>query len=190
MLKKLVITSGFTLLLAGNVGLAETDLSNPVDQKSYALGMVFGQQIVANIDKGQFEVNRESMIEALSAVLSGKETLMNEEELQAFLQTEQQRQADKAKALADTSMKEGEVFLATYAQKEGVLITDDGIYYQVMAEGAGKQPVLTDTVKVHYQGTLKDGKEFDSSYARGTPAEFPVNGVIKGWQSIADDERR
>ena len=184
MFKKTIIASTLSLLLIGGIAKAETDLSDPVDKKSYALGMVFGQQISANVDQGQFEVNKDAMVEALSAVLSGSETLMNEQELQAFLQGEQEKQMAESKAKSAESLKQGQAFLEEYAKKEGVLKTDGGIYYQVIASGEGEQPLATDTVKVHYAGTLKDGKEFDSSYARDTPAEFPVNGVIQGWQQI------
>jgi len=65
--------------------------------------------------------------------------------------------------------------------KEGVITTDSGLQYKVLAEGEGKQPGPTDLVRVHYAGRLLDGTEFDSSYKRGTPTEFPVNAVIKGW---------
>lgn len=184
MFKRTLIASSLSLLLMGGVAHAETDLTSPVDQKSYALGMVFGQQILANIDKGEFEINKEAMIEALSAVLSGEETLMNGQQLQTFLQGEQEKHMAEAKQKSEASMKEGQLFIDEYAKKEGVMKTDNGIYYQVMATGAGKQPLVTDTVKVHYAGTLQDGTEFDSSYTRGIPAEFPVNGVIQGWQEI------
>ena len=106
---------------------------------------------------------------------------MSMEELQAFLQAEQQKQIEAAQAVAEQSAKAGELFLMEYEKKEGVKKTKNGILYMEIETGEGEMPSLTDTVKVHYQGTLKDGTEFDSSYARGEPAEFPVNGVISGW---------
>jgi len=78
--------------------------------------------------------------------------------------------------------KRGEDFLAENAQKPGVIVLPDGLQYKVLREGEGPKPSLTDTVKVNYHGTLIDGTVFDSSYERGEPAVFPVNGVIKGWQ--------
>ncbi|MFT5259712.1 MAG: FKBP-type peptidyl-prolyl cis-trans isomerase FklB [Saprospiraceae bacterium] len=184
MLKKTLIASSLSFLILSGSLSAETDLTNALDKKSYALGMVFGQQISDNLDKGQFEVNTISVIEGLSAVLSGGDTLMNQAELQSFLQEEQERQAAKASEQAESAVKEGQAFLEGYAKEEGVSTTDTGIHYKILAEGTGKQPLESDTVQVHYAGTLKDGTEFDSSYARGTPAEFPVSGVIKGWQQI------
>jgi len=77
--------------------------------------------------------------------------------------------------------QEGELFLAENGKREGVRTTASGLQYQVLREGTGAKPAATDRVKVDYRGTLLDGTEFDSSYARGRPAEFALNGVIKGW---------
>ena len=76
---------------------------------------------------------------------------------------------------------EGETFLAENSQKEGVITTASGLQYQVLIQGKGSKPAATDRVTVHYKGTSLDGQEFDSSYSRGTPATFPLNGVIAGW---------
>ena len=82
---------------------------------------------------------------------------------------------------ADENRQQGEAFLATNAQVEGVVTLPSGLQYKIIREGTGKQPTASDTVTVHYRGTLIDGAEFDSSYSRGQPATFPVNGVIQGW---------
>ena len=90
-------------------------------------------------------------------------------------------QAKKAEAEFNENKLEGETFLAENAKRENVKTTASGLQYEVLAEGKGEKPSVTDKVKVHYRGTLIDGTEFDSSYGRGTPAEFGVNQVIKGW---------
>ena len=84
-------------------------------------------------------------------------------------------------AIAVTPDQKGEMFMKENASKGGVKTTPSGLQYKVLKEGEGKSPKATDTVQVHYRGTLIDGKEFDSSHKRGEPTEFPLNGVIKGW---------
>lgn len=83
--------------------------------------------------------------------------------------------------MSDIALAKGEKFLEDNAKKEGVTVTASGLQYKVLTEGTGKSPSATDTVLVHYEGTLIDGKVFDSSYKRGEPIEFPLNGVIAGW---------
>src|SRR4029078_13148766 len=83
--------------------------------------------------------------------------------------------------MAETPTEQGAKYLAENAKKEGVKTTHSGLQYKVLKEGTGNSPKATDTVQVHYRGTLLDGTEFDSSIKRGQPAEFPLNRVIKGW---------
>jgi FKBP-type peptidyl-prolyl cis-trans isomerase len=83
--------------------------------------------------------------------------------------------------MAQTALEKGEAFLKENATKEGVKTTPSGLQYKVLVEGRGKSPKATDTVTVNYRGTLIDGREFDSSYKRGEPISFPLNGVIPGW---------
>ena len=83
--------------------------------------------------------------------------------------------------MAESDLEKGEAFLKENAKKEGVKTTASGLQYKVLKEGEGKSPKATDEVVVHYKGTFIDGKEFDSSYKRNQPAEFPLNGVIPGW---------
>ena len=77
--------------------------------------------------------------------------------------------------------EEGQRFLEENAKKESVVTTPSGLQYKVLDEGFGPKPKATETVKVHYKGTLIDGTQFDSSYDRGEPISFPLNGVIRGW---------
>jgi len=83
--------------------------------------------------------------------------------------------------MAQSAAEKGTAFLKENASKDGVKTTASGLQYKMLKEGAGKVPAASNTVKVHYKGTLLDGKEFDSSYKRGEPIEFPLGGVIRGW---------
>ena len=91
------------------------------------------------------------------------------------------KQAKKAAELSALNVKAGKDYLEANAKKEGVVVTKSGLQYKEVTKGKGETPTAGDKVKVHYKGTLIDGTEFDSSYKRGTPATFPVTGVIKGW---------
>jgi FKBP-type peptidyl-prolyl cis-trans isomerase FklB len=104
-----------------------------------------------------------------------QETLM---EFQAMAQ-EKQMAAQSKKAAENKAA--GEAFLAENKTKKGVKTLESGLQYKVITPGTGDSPDLNDQVKCHYRGSLLNGREFDSSYKRNEPAEFPVNGVIKGW---------
>ncbi len=88
---------------------------------------------------------------------------------------------EKIAAMKEAKPMDGAEFLALNADKEGVVVLDSGLQYKILEEGSGAQPSVSDSVTVHYRGTLIDGAEFDSSYARGQPATFPLNRVIAGW---------
>ena len=111
--------------------------------------------------------------------------MLSEEEMRtvmtAFQKEMAAKQAEMMKSQGEKNKKEGEAFLAENKKKEGVKTLASGLQYKVIKEGTGKTPKATDKVSTHYQGTLIDGTEFDSSYKRGEPATFPVNGVIPGW---------
>jgi len=84
-------------------------------------------------------------------------------------------------AMAQSALEKGKAFLAENATKPGVQQTPSGLQYKILSPGEGKSPKATDTVLVNYRGTLLDGTEFDSSYKRNEPIEFPLNRVIPGW---------
>jgi FKBP-type peptidyl-prolyl cis-trans isomerase len=115
---------------------------------------------------------------------------MSPEDAQQYLQTTMQRlQAAKAAieqakrdSIAAINLEEGKKFLEENAKKDGVKTLDNGIQYIVLEEGKGKKPTIDDVVECDYEGTLIDGTKFDSSIDRGQPAQFPLKGVIKGWQ--------
>ena len=115
---------------------------------------------------------------AVEQVLNGEKTEMTEVQAQGLVQEylrEQQEAAGKA------AREAGENFLAENAKREGVKVTESGLQYEVLTPALGMKPVAADTVSCHYEGRLIDGTVFDSSYRRGEPASFPLQGVIRGW---------
>lgn len=159
----------------------QTDLTNRADSISYALGMDVGN----NISRLGVELNAEMIYQGLKDVFMGAESQMTKEEVQTYMQSFQQEamaaQQQVQQQRAQDAKAKGEAFLAENAQRDSVTVTESGLQYQVLRAGEGTSPAATDTVKVHYEGRLLDGKVFDSSYQRGQPIEFPLNGVIPGW---------
>ncbi len=118
--------------------------------------------------------------------MTGAKPLLTEDEAKAMLTQAQnevrQQQQAKAKQEGEANKKAGEAFLAANKSKDGVVTLPDGLQYKILTPGTGPKPAATDSVVCNYRGTLVNGTEFDSSYKRGQPVTFPVNGVIKGWQ--------
>jgi FKBP-type peptidyl-prolyl cis-trans isomerase FklB len=146
-----------------------------LDKISYAMGQQIGKMRQAG-----FELDTKRVIQGMEDALAGKEPEFSEEEInKAFVAYEPLRRQVLSKA--------GEDYLAANKTKQGVKTLPSGLQYKVLASGNGASPKATDTVRVHYRGWLIDGKVFDQSYTdeaptkRDQPAEFPVNGVIKGW---------
>ena len=157
------------------------ELKDQKDKESYSLGYQFGQSL-----KNQgVDINLDVYNSGIKDALGGKEPQMNQEDIRAAITGLQQRlQAARQKELKEMAAKnieEGKKFLEENQKKEGIKTLPSGLQYKVLTEGSGKMPKADDTVTVNYKGTLIDGTEFDSSYKRGQPASFQVNGVIKGW---------
>ncbi len=171
-----------TLVAAGFAGQVVADNH---DELSYMLGYDIGQRIGS---LGLDEVNSEEFIAGLEAAMAGNESRLTDEQVQAAtaMITELQQAAMEAQraelaAAAQANQTEGEEFLAENANKDGVMVTDSGLQYEVIEMGDGPKPAATDEVTVHYRGTTLDGEEFDSSFKRNAPATFALNRVIKGW---------
>ena len=157
------------------------EFKNDTEKFSYALAM----NMSAHLLKMPIELDREIIIEAVTALLRGNQPDMSQEEYQQTMQKFQATMEEKANAEAQKAASEnsekGKAYLAENAKKEGVKVTASGLQYEVIKEGSGKKPAATDTVSVHYEGTLINGQVFDSSIRRGQPVEFPLNRVIPGW---------
>ena len=151
------------------------------DRASYIIGLNLGQSLKTQ----EVPVSVDLIIQGLRDGLGGNNALLTPEEIQAAMQEFQQQlmtqQQAKREAAGAKNMKDSQAFLDQNKAKAGVKTTASGLQYEVVQEGSGESPKPTDRVTVHYRGTLPDGTEFDSSYARNEPATFPVNGVIPGW---------
>lgn len=154
-----------------------------MDKLSYSLGLNIGQQLKQMGLKGSFTAK--DFAEAVSDILEGNKLAIDTNEaqkiLEDFFNDLEARQAAEAAEAGQAARAEGEKFLKENASKPGVNVTPSGLQYTVLVEGSGKKPKASDTVRCHYEGRLIDGTVFDSSYKRGTPADFGLNQVIKGW---------
>ena len=146
-----------------------------MEKLSYALGLIIGNNLKGMNIEGLLTTE---FTRAVEQVLNGEKTEMTEVQAQGLVQEflrEQQEAAGKA------AREAGEQFLAENAKREGVKVTETGLQYEVLTPALGIKPTPTDTVTCHYEGRLIDGTVFDSSYRRGEPASFPLQGVIRGW---------
>ena len=146
-----------------------------MDKISYALGLSMGQNLMGS---GVEKLNYQDLAAGIEDVLTHAQPKISYQEAQQVLNTFFQELEQK---IAGAAKADGEKFLAENAKREGVKVTESGLQYEILEPSLGQKPKATDTVRVHYEGTLIDGTVFDSSYKRGESISFPLNGVIKGW---------
>jgi FKBP-type peptidyl-prolyl cis-trans isomerase len=161
--------------------LKKENLDSQKKKVSYAIGLDIGQNFKAR----SMDIDLDILAQGLKDSQKSEKPLLNTEEIQKIM-TQFQQDMMKIEQEKRTSQGQGnkvkeQAFLKENSQKPGVKVTASGLQYIVISEGSGPQPKESDTVKVHYRGTLLDGTEFDSSYKRNQPAVFPLKGVIKGW---------
>lgn len=174
---KFLVRFAIVALVAASFGCDKPNMKDEKAQYSYAIGY----QIAKNMKEQKVDIDAKAFNAAMTDVMSDKAARMTDEErMGALRKMSESRRADDTK-LAEENLKKGKEFLDANKGKEGVKTTASGLQYKVVTEGKGKTPKATDTVEVHYRGKLIDGKEFDSSYARNQPAQFPVRAVIPGW---------
>lgn len=171
-------------ILAFGLGTAvaapPTGLSSVQEQYSYVLGF----QAATPIVKQGVVLNAKAFTRGAEDAIAGKESRLTPSQAQDAIAALRKEHEAGRKKLAEKNLAASEAFMAKNAKAAGVKSLPSGLQYQVLASGTGPQAKADDTVTVNYRGTLTNGKEFDSSYARGQPATFPVKGVIQGWQEI------
>ena len=150
-------------------------LATQVDSVSYGIGLSIGE----NLKKSSMnDLNVDLIANGIKSAFNNDSSVMKEKDCQGLIQNFMQA---KAKKKGNENMEKGKAFLAENGKKEGVKTTPSGLQYQILKDGTGPKPTLTDKVSVHYTGTLIDGTVFDSSVQRGQPAQFGCNQVIPGW---------
>ena len=149
------------------------------------LGYIIGMDIGASLKQQGSAIDLDAMFDAIRTTYNGETPELSPEEAatirEAFIAQRRAAAETDRQAQAAANAAEGDAFLLANRDKEGVMVTDSGLQYMVIEMGDGPKPSATDTVTVHYQGTLINGEEFDSSYARGEPISFELDQVIPGW---------
>jgi FKBP-type peptidyl-prolyl cis-trans isomerase FklB len=178
-IKLFLFISGLALLTAESCAqkkVVEGATAAQIDSVSYALGMDLGRSLKqSNLDGVDLGV----MVKAINDVFNEKKLRFDEMESQTIIRgfLTQQQEFQRTK-----NLEAGQKFLEENKKDADVIVLESGLQYKILTAGVGAKPASAeDTVKVNYRGTLLDGTEFDSSYKRGEPIEFPLNGVIKGW---------
>ncbi len=163
-------------------------LAQDVDSEKGKLSYAVGWDIGADIARRSTEFDVESLITAIRDIVAGEEPKVTTEEMRVLLTTLQEKvraeQVEQFRVLSEKNQAESEAFLLANKSKTGIVVLPSGVQYRIIEEGEGARPGLESKVTVHYRGSKLDGREFDSSFARGTPEEFTVNAVLKGWQEV------
>ncbi len=172
-------TSSFLVAAAAIFVVSGCTKKLDTDEKraSYAIG----QQIGQNLKNQKIQVDADIVAMAIMDAIGGKESKLTKEQIQETMAKLQETSIKKMQEEAEANKQRGAEFLEKNKTATGVKVTPSGLQYQVVTEGTGAVPKADDTIRAHYRGTLINGEQFDSSYDRGQPAEFPVKGVIPGW---------
>ncbi|KPK10872.1 MAG: hypothetical protein AMJ68_07955 [Acidithiobacillales bacterium SG8_45] len=165
-------------MLIPGIAMSAAPLKTQKQKFSYTIGF----QVGMDFKRKGLDLDTEALLQAIRDVQEGKQPRLTQEQMQQALTNYKTELDAKRKELADTNLKLSQAFLDQNKTKKGVKVTASGLQYEVLKAGSGAKPKATDSVEVHYHGTLIDGRVFDSSVNRGQTVTFPLNGVIKGWQ--------
>ncbi len=185
-LKKLLLisVSAAMMLCAKQVLGHNVELDSKVKRISYAIGINTATGMAQELLQLNVEIDPDAMAQGIIDIFSGGDLRMTNEEMAATLTDFQEMIIQQQEEASKKNIEEGEKFMEQFGEQEGVVTTDSGLMYRVVVEGPGEKPTATDTVVVHYRGSLVKGRIFDDSYQRGEPATFPLDGIIAGWQEV------
>jgi len=174
------------MTLAFSASVSANPLSaNPLSTDQQKLSYSFGQQMGKLLNQQDTEYDIDALSLGLTDALTKQPARLSQKDMQGLLMQFQTAQLQKAQTAKQSKAKNnqqiGDAFLANNKTQADVVALPSGLQYQIIKTGTGQSPTATSTVVTHYKGTLIDGTVFDSSYARGKPLEFKLNGVIKGW---------
>ena len=178
-MKRILLAAGIAMTSTSVLAVG-TSLETDAEKFSYAFGINFTQSMM----RQGAPLDADAVYMAIKDALSSSAPRLSPEAMDTALRSAAQKAGEKKKAMAGENLSKGKAFMAKNKAKKGVTTLPDGLQYEVLRDGTGAQPSADSTVKVHYTGTLIDGREFDSSKRAGKPVGFPVNGVIEGWSKI------
>ena len=153
-----------------------------LDSDQQKLSYIFGIQVGQNMKSEGVDLDIDAFAAGVQDMLDGKQPQLDQATAEKVISQFQQQKSQQLAEIMNKKQAESKAFMEENAKNPGVKTTESGLQYEIIKEGDGATPSADDKVIAHYEGTLIDGTKFDSSYDRGDPATFPVNGVIKGWQ--------
>jgi len=172
------LTSAAVLLTASSLSFA-VELKSDEQQFSYAMGVNLASLLSS---QGITEIDAAALAAGIDDVINNKQLQLDIETMKAAIDNQRQQLEQQAKQAAESKKQQGQTFLENNKKQSGIVVLENGLQYQVIASGNGASPKASDRVKVHYHGTLTDGKVFDSSVERGDPAVFGLGQVIPGFR--------
>jgi len=185
-MRNFIRLAGITAISLGLVACNDdTSKKQPLESLQQKASYSYGVDVASRLKQQGIELDVNALNRGIADAYNGATLALDDDarmQAKTAFQTELRDPLIRKQAeIAEKNLAAGKAFLEENAKKPGVITTESGLQYKVITSGDGKQPKESDTVTTHYRGTLIDGREFDSSYKRGEPASFPVNGVISGW---------
>ena len=177
-----MLTRFLLVCAAAIMGFGTAASAQELESQKQKFSYTMGYQMGLSLQQPGIELDEDVLVQALRDALKGEKPRMSRGEMDAAIAEQRRLLEGDRQEQAAANLARSRAFLEENKQREAVTETDSGLQYEILNEGDGAQPTPSDTVVVHYEGSLIDGTVFDSSYERQNPATLPLNGVIMGWQ--------